>query len=129
MLSMFIILSNNYRLILALLEYTFYYGTHLAKGKDLQLDPRYTLLCSVENSNGGSSEFYVRGRAALIADPHLRKQAVRASPHTPTDSYTAFTLAVEFAFMNIYVEGKANLRRWQSAEKTRFYLERIPLER
>src|SRR5690349_7759207 len=28
------------------------------KGKDLQRDPRYTLHCSVENSNGGGGEFY-----------------------------------------------------------------------
>ncbi len=85
------------------------------KGKDLQRDPRYTLHCSVEDSNGGSGEFYVRGQAALIVDPRLREQAVRASPYTPADSYIAFTLAVEFAFMNIYIDGKANPLRWQSA--------------
>src|SRR3954471_14481126 len=39
------------------------------KGKDLQRDSRYTLHCSVENSNGGEGEFYVRGRGTFTDDP------------------------------------------------------------
>ncbi len=84
------------------------------KGKDLLRDPRYTLHCSVEDSNGGGGEFYVRGRAALASDPLLREQAVRASPYAPQASYILFTLAIEFAFMNTYVGGKPNGLRWQS---------------
>lgn len=85
------------------------------KGKDLQRDPRYTLHCSVENSSGGGGEFYVRGQAMLTSDPALRAQAVQASPYTPQDTYILFVLTVEFAFMNTYVEGAANVRRWQSS--------------
>jgi hypothetical protein len=33
------------------------------KGKDIQRDDRYPLHCSVEDSNGGEGEFYVRGHA------------------------------------------------------------------
>jgi hypothetical protein len=84
------------------------------KGKDLQRDPRYALHCSVEDSNGGGGEFYVMGRAALIADPVLREQAVRASPYIPQDSYVLFMFTVEFAFMNRYVDGKSNSRRWSA---------------
>jgi len=85
------------------------------KGKELQRDPRYTLHCAVENMNGGGGEFYVRGHATLTGDPLIREQAVRAAPYTPQERYILFTLTVEFAFMNTYTNGKAKVRRWQSA--------------
>lgn len=84
------------------------------KGKDLQRDARYTLHCSVEDSSGGGGEFYVRGRATLTDDPLIREQAVRASPYVPSDRYILFILTIEFAFMNVYVNGQPNPRRWQS---------------
>ena len=84
------------------------------KGKDLQRDPRYTLHCSVENSNGGGGEFYMRGRAQRTQDPLLRAQAVRACSYVPQDSYILFMFTVEFAFMNRYVDGKSNSRRWSA---------------
>jgi hypothetical protein len=86
------------------------------KGKDLQRDGRYTLHCSVENSSGGGGEFYVRGRATLSDDPLIREQAVRASSYVPQDRYIVFMFTIEFAFMNRYVDGKPNTRRWQSPE-------------
>jgi hypothetical protein len=86
------------------------------KGKDLQRDPRYSLHCAVADSNGGEGEFYVRGRAAITFDPRIREQAVRASPYTPRDDYILFILSIEFAFMNIYVDGKAAPRRWQDIQ-------------
>jgi hypothetical protein len=87
------------------------------KGKDLQRDARYTLHCAVEDSSGGGGEFYVRGRAILTADPLVREQAVRASSYVPQDRYILFTLAVEFAFMNTYADGKPTPRRWQSTKE------------
>ena len=54
------------------------------------------------------------GRATQIADPILREQAVRASPYVPQDSYVLFMFTVEFAFMNRYVDGKSNSRRWSA---------------
>lgn len=86
------------------------------KGKDLQRDGRYTLHCSVEDSSGGGGEFYVRGRAMFTADPHMREQAIRASSYVPQDRYILFVFTIEFAFMNHYVDGTANSRRWQSSE-------------
>jgi len=86
------------------------------KGKDLQRDGRYTLHCSVEDSDGGQGEFYVRGQAKLIDDPLVRAQAVEVAPYDPQDRYILFMLSIEFAFMNTYVEGEANTRRWQSPE-------------
>lgn len=86
------------------------------KGKDLQRDSRYTLHCSVEDSNGGEGEFYVRGRAILVDDPLTRAQAAQASPYEPQDRYILFMLTVEFAFMNTYVEGEPHPRRWRSPE-------------
>src|SRR5215207_1332033 len=73
------------------------------KGKDLQRDPRFTLHCSVEDSNGGEGEFYVRGRAALTDDPHIREQPVYASSYAPADRYILFVFTIEFAFMNTYI--------------------------
>lgn len=86
------------------------------KGKDLQRDPRYTLHCSVEDSSGGGGEFYVRGRAILTDASLIREQAVQASSYVPQDRYVLFMFTIEFAFMNSYVEGKSNPRRWQSPE-------------
>ena len=84
------------------------------KGKDLQRDPRYTLHCSVEDSNGGAGEFYVNGRATLTSDPLMREQAVRASSYVPQDHYILFVFSIEFAFMNSYVDGNPNPRRWKA---------------
>ncbi len=86
------------------------------KGKDLQRDARYTLHCSVEDSSGGGGEFYVRGQATLTDDPLIREQAVRASSYVPHDHYIVFMFTIEFAFMNSYVDGKPNSRRWQSPD-------------
>ena len=86
------------------------------KGKDLGRDPRYSLHCSVENSSGGSGEFYVRGRGTLVSDPLMREQAVAAASYTPSADYILFVFTVEFAFMNTYVNGKATPRRWQSPD-------------
>lgn len=86
------------------------------KGKDLQRNGRYALHCAVEDSNGGNGEFYVRGQALLIDDPLVRVQAVQASPYAPQDRYILFVLSIEFAFINIYVDGKSNVRRWHLQE-------------
>jgi hypothetical protein len=85
------------------------------KGKDLQREPRYTLHCSVEDSSGGGGEFYVRGRATLVDDPHIREQAVLVSSYVPQDRYILFILTVEFAFMNRYVDGNPTPQRWRAA--------------
>jgi hypothetical protein len=86
------------------------------KGKDLLRDPRYTLHCAVEDSSGGNGEFYVRGHGTLTSDPILREQAVRASSYAPADRYILFVFTIEFAFMNVYMDGKSNTQRWQSKE-------------
>jgi hypothetical protein len=85
------------------------------KGKDLVRDPRYSLHCTVEDSSGGSGEFYVRGQARLIDDAELRKQAIASATYTPADRYILFGLSVEFAFMNIYINGEPTPRRWSDS--------------
>ncbi|MBL8078684.1 MAG: hypothetical protein JNM55_12025 [Anaerolineales bacterium] len=87
------------------------------KGKDLLRDPRYTLHCAVEDSSGGNGEFYVRGQGVLTNNSLLREQAVRASSYAPADRYILFMFTVEFAFMNIYVDGKSESQRWQSKDE------------
>jgi hypothetical protein len=82
------------------------------KGKDLQRDGRYTLHCSVANSDGGEGEFYVRGHAVQTTDPLLRAQAVQAASYTAQDRYILFVFSIEFAFMNTYPDGKPNPQRW-----------------
>src|SRR5262245_58647527 len=84
------------------------------KGKDLQRDARYTLHCAVEDSSGGGGEFYVRGRARLVTDSLIREQAVRAASYVPQDRYILFLFTIEFAFMNLYADGKPTPRRWQA---------------
>jgi hypothetical protein len=84
------------------------------KRRDLLRDPRYTLHCAVEDSSGGNGEFYVRGRAALSEDPQVRAEATKASSYKPADRYILFVFSVEFAFMNTYVKGSPNVKRWQA---------------
>lgn len=84
------------------------------KGGDLQRDPRYSLHCTVEDSNGGEGEFYVRGTARLTQDAALRAQAVQAATYDPAERYILFVLGVDFAFMNVYADGKSNPQRWQA---------------
>jgi hypothetical protein len=86
------------------------------KGKDLQRDARYTLHCSVADSAGGAGEFYVRGRAILTDDPLIREQATRASSYVPQENYIVFMFTIEFAFMNSYLAGKPNSKRWQAPD-------------
>lgn len=86
------------------------------KGKDLQRDDRYMLHCAVENMEGGSGEFYVRGHATLVTDPLIRQQAIQAATYTPRDRYILFVLSVESAFMNVYTESGPNVRRWSAAD-------------
>ncbi|MEZ4617925.1 MAG: hypothetical protein R2867_20785 [Caldilineaceae bacterium] len=76
-------------------------------------DGRYTLHCAVENSSGGSGEFYVRGIGTLTNDLALRAQAVATASYTPQDRYILFVLSIDFAFMNCYVEGQPTVQRWQ----------------
>ena len=85
------------------------------KGEDLQRDPRYTLHCSVEDSSGGQGEFYVRGKAQLVLDSEQRSQAVTASSYKPAERYILFVLSVEFAFMNVYIDGEPSVQRWQAS--------------
>ena len=86
------------------------------KGKDLQRDSRYTLHCAVEDSSGGGGEFYVRGRGTLSDNPLMRDQAIKASSYAPQERYILFVLTVEFAFMNVYEQGKPNTLRWQTPD-------------
>jgi hypothetical protein len=86
------------------------------KGKDLLRDARYTLHCSVKDSSGGDGEFYIRGRAILSDERLLREQAVRAASYVPDDHYILFVFTIEFAFMNNYVNGKANPKKWQAKD-------------
>jgi hypothetical protein len=87
------------------------------KGTDLRRDARYTLHCSVEDSTGGSGEFYVRGLATFSDDPRIREQAVQASSYKPQARYILFVFSIEFAFMNTYGDGKPNTRRWSAASE------------
>ncbi len=84
------------------------------KGKELRLDDRYVLHCSVENSEGGGGEFYVRGHAVQSDDPELRAQALRMASYTPADRYILFVLSVDFAFMNTYGDSGSQTRWWKS---------------
>lgn len=84
------------------------------KGKDLQRGSGYALHCSVANNEGGEGEFYVRGRATLITEPHIREQAIQAAAYTPRERYILFILSVESAFMNRYINGQPTIQRWPS---------------
>jgi hypothetical protein len=81
-------------------------------GKDLQRDGRFMLHCSVQDSNGGDGEFYVRGQAALTAAPGLRAQAAQAASYDPEERYILFVLDLDYAYMKIYQTEGSVSRRW-----------------
>ena len=87
------------------------------KGKDLERDNRYQLHCSVENSGGGSGEFYVTGTARLI---HREETATweTASRHgyTPKPQYILFEFLVDSAFSTVYEENQVVRNRWKLGE-------------
>ncbi|MCI0708603.1 MAG: pyridoxamine 5'-phosphate oxidase [Chloroflexi bacterium] len=84
------------------------------KGKDLLRDRRYSLHCGVEDSSGGGGEFYVRGHAIFVDDTLMREQAIQVASYTPQERYILFTLSVEFAFLNTYVDGEPTPLRWRA---------------
>src|SRR5690349_6029662 len=83
------------------------------KGRDLQRDGRYAMHCSVENSGGGSGEFFIAGHAQMVEDPALRLVATNASSYTPADRYILFELSLEQASSTIYDGGNPVRKRWR----------------
>ncbi len=86
------------------------------KGHDLRRDPRFTLHCTVEDSEGGEGEFYVRGRAVQTDDPAMRQAATAAASYTPADRYILFILRLDFAFANQYAANGPFSRRWSASK-------------
>lgn len=87
------------------------------KGGDLRRDPRYSLHCSVEGTDGGGGEFAISGRAMLIADSDLRAiafQAAESMGYSPKERYILFELSVENSLSTIYPDGRPERERWKS---------------
>lgn len=82
------------------------------KGKDLVREPRYQLHASVEDTNGGGGELYVRGTARLAADEPTRLRATGTSPYRPADRYILFVLGVDEAMLTTYAEDGPTRTRW-----------------
>ncbi|MFW5771777.1 MAG: pyridoxamine 5'-phosphate oxidase family protein [Phototrophicaceae bacterium] len=84
------------------------------KGKDLQRDDRYALHCAVEDKEGGSGEFHVRGRARLVDAPEYW-QAASPQGETLRQKYILFELGVDFAQSTVYTDDRPVHQRWSSA--------------
>ncbi len=83
------------------------------KGHDLRRDGRYSVHCSVTDTNGESGEFIVTGRAKFIEDPELRAIAVRIAPYHPAERYILFEFDIENAMMTEYKDGQAVRQHWK----------------
>lgn len=83
------------------------------KGHDLRRDDRYSVHCSVTDTNGESGEFIVMGRAKFIEDPELRALAVRIAPYHPAERYILFEFDIESAMMTEYKDGQAVRQHWK----------------
>ena len=81
------------------------------KGHDLRRDGRYALHASVENSGGGSGEFWVTGRARFMEDAETRAVAIESASYEPAARYILFELSVESAFSNVYQEDGPPIRQ------------------
>lgn len=81
------------------------------KGHDLQRDSRFAIHCGVSDNSGASGEFYISGRAILVADPKLRAMAVSLASYAPADRYVLFEFAIERAASTVYADGQP-VRDW-----------------
>ncbi len=89
------------------------------KCKDLQRDPRYALHCSVENTNGGEGEFYIRGQARVVADTAKRAtvfQIAREVGFNPKDRYIVFELDIQRAASLVYHGDQILRDAWRASE-------------
>jgi Pyridoxamine 5'-phosphate oxidase len=64
------------------------------KRDDLLRDGRYALQ-SFPQPKPGSDEFYIAGKAALVADPKARADVLRDAKHMADASETAFELSID----------------------------------
>jgi hypothetical protein len=84
------------------------------KGKDLERDNRYQMHCSVENSHGGSGEFYVTGTARQIPREETATwETASRHGYKPKPQYILFELLVDSAFSTVYAEDKVVRNRWK----------------
>jgi general stress protein 26 len=91
------------------------------KAHDLRRDPRYTLHCAVEDTNGGEGEISISGCAEVIADPATRAALFEAAERNgfhPKDGYILFELSVEKAISTVYAEGEPKTKTWSSNRET-----------
>ena len=64
------------------------------KGRDLRERAWFALHNGVPNTAGSGGEFFITGRARLVADDDLRSIAVRSASYEPADRYILFELRV-----------------------------------
>jgi hypothetical protein len=86
------------------------------KAGDLKRDHRYALHCTVEDADGGSGEFGIRGSAIQIEDTNARARlfaAARAKGFHPKDHHVLFELKIETAFSTIYDNGLPQRKIWK----------------
>jgi hypothetical protein len=83
------------------------------KAHDLQNDGRFGLHTAVADNDGSNGEFFLRGRARLVADEAVRAEAAEWG-YRPRREYILFELGVEQAVANEYQEGKPSYTRWRA---------------
>jgi uncharacterized pyridoxamine 5'-phosphate oxidase family protein len=83
------------------------------KGHDLRRDGRFALHCSVSDTSGESSEFYVASKAKFIEDPELRALAVKLAPYHPAERYVLFEFEPESVVITEYKAGEAVRQHWK----------------
>lgn len=86
------------------------------KGKDLMLDGRYALHCSVADHQGGAGEFYVRGFGARVDDPDRQRELADAG-FPAKEGYVVVELGVDEAFSSTYPAAAPDpvVVRWRRA--------------
>ena len=93
--------------------FVFMYPTS-PKAHDLQRGGRYALHCSVEGSDGGAGEFYVRGTAQQVHDPALWELVRPGHAEEFGVKYILFEFSVEQAFSMVYVGDDSVQNRWKA---------------
>jgi hypothetical protein len=84
------------------------------KCDNLRRDGRFALHSTVSDPSSTGGEFVITGKATLIEDSDMRRQAIESSCFTPPAHTTMFELSVASATATEYEDGRPIRKSWQA---------------
>ena len=88
------------------------------KAENLRSSGVFALHSAVHDPSSAGGEFIVKGRATLVENSDMRRQAIENACYTPPENTIMFELFVESATATEYDEGTAVKRNWAAPAPT-----------